>query len=106
MKDFFQGTLNCDYFIYFKILYIYIFSLIQDNYNDEAVSTEQGTIKLAVRALLEVVQSGQKNIELVVLKNNEKMKMLDPASLEEMVNVIEAEKEALEKEKNKQKDKQ
>jgi len=55
---------------------------------------------------LEVVQSGQKNIELVVLKNNEKMKMLDPASLEEMVNVIEAEKEALEKEKNKQKDKQ
>jgi 20S proteasome subunit alpha 4 len=79
---------------------------LQDNYNDEAVSTEQGTIKLAVRALLEVVQSGQKNIELVVLKNNEKMKMLDPASLEEMVNVIEAEKEALEKEKNKQKDKQ
>lgn len=34
------------------------------------------------------------------------MKMLDPASLEEMVNVIEAEKEALEKEKNKQKEKQ
>lgn len=34
------------------------------------------------------------------------MKMLDPVSLEEMVNVIEAEKEALEKEKNKQKDKQ
>jgi len=61
---------------------------------------------LAVRALLEVVQSGQKNIELVVLKNNEKMKMLDPTSLEEMVNVIETEKEALEKEKNKQKDKQ
>jgi len=61
---------------------------------------------LAVRALLEVVQSGQKNIELVVLKNNAKMKMLDPASLEEMVNVIETEKEALEKEKNKQKDKQ
>lgn len=59
-----------------------------------------------MRALLEVVQSGQKNIELVVLKNKEKMKMLDPASLEEMVNVIEAEKEALEKEKNKQKDKQ
>lgn len=79
---------------------------LQDNYNDEVVSTEQGTIKLAVRALLEVVQSGQKNIELVVLKNNEKMKMLDPATLEEMVNVIEAEKEALEKEKNKQKDKQ
>lgn len=61
---------------------------------------------MAVRALLEVVQSGQKNIELVVLKNNEKMRMLDPVSLEEMVNVIEAEKEALEKEKNKQKDKQ
>jgi len=34
------------------------------------------------------------------------MRMLDPTSLEEMVNVIEAEKEALEKEKNKQKDKQ
>lgn len=90
----------------FVYILTHLLNFVQDNYNDEAVSTEQGTIKLAVRALLEVVQSGQKNIELVVLKNNEKMKMLDPTSLEEMVNVIEAEKEALEKEKNKQKDKQ
>lgn len=39
------------------------------------MESERETIKLAVRALLEVVQSGAKNIELAVMKRGEPLKV-------------------------------
>lgn len=41
---------------------------LEKYYTAEEVSTEKGTIKLAIRALLEVVQSGQKNLEIAVMR--------------------------------------
>lgn len=52
-----------------------------------------GTIKLAIRALLEVVQSGQKNLEIAVMRHGESMQMLDGETIEQYVTEIEKEKE-------------
>lgn len=71
-------------------------------YNAEEVGTEKGTVKLAIRALLEVVQSGQKNLEIAVMRRGQPLEMLDVKSIEEYVNLIEKEKEE-EAEKKKQK---
>ncbi|KAK7062996.1 Proteasome subunit alpha type-7, partial [Halocaridina rubra] len=75
---------------------------LEKHYSDESVSSEEGAIKLVVRALLEVVQSGAKNVEVAIMKPNEPMKMLDVTNLEKIVNEIEKEKEE-EAEKKKQK---
>jgi 20S proteasome subunit alpha 4 len=45
-------------------------------YTEELVSTEKGTVKLAIRALLEVVQSGRKNLEIAVMRRGEPMQVM------------------------------
>lgn len=59
-------------------------------------------MKLAIRALLEVVQSGQKNLEIAVMRRGQPMTMLDSDTIEKYVTQIEKEKEE-EAEKKKQK---
>ncbi|KAF7269867.1 proteasome alpha4 subunit [Rhynchophorus ferrugineus] len=66
---------------------------LEKYYTPEEVSTEQGTIKLAIRALLEVVQSGQKNLEIAVMRHGAPMEMLDGDTIEKYVTEIEKEKE-------------
>lgn len=75
---------------------------LEKNYSAEAVETEKGAVKLAVCALLEVVQSGGKNLEVVLMRRGEPMKIMDVAEIEEYVTAIEKEKEE-EAEKKKQK---
>ncbi|MPC19086.1 Proteasome subunit alpha type-7-like [Portunus trituberculatus] len=75
---------------------------LEKHYSDDAVSTEEGAIKLVVKALLEVVQSGAKNVEVAIMRPNQPMRMLDIDSLEKIVGEIEKEKEE-EAEKKKQK---
>lgn len=71
-------------------------------YTPETVETEEGAVKLAITALLEVVQSGQKNLEVAVMRKDQAMQMLDSETIEKYVNIIEEEKR-LEAEKKKQK---
>ncbi|EAA11369.3 proteasome subunit alpha type-7-1 [Anopheles maculipalpis] len=66
---------------------------LEEHYSPAAVSTEEGTITLAIRALLEVVQSGQKSLEVAVMRRDEPMKMLDAQTIEEYVKKIELAKE-------------
>lgn len=66
--------------------------LLEKSYEPD-LSTE-ATIKLAVRSLLEVVQTGAKNIEIMVLEPGKKARTLDAESLSTYVTEIEAEKEA------------
>ncbi|CAF4785568.1 proteasome subunit alpha type-7-1 [Pieris napi] len=75
---------------------------LEKNYTPEEVSTENGAVKLAIRALLEVVQSGQKNLEIAVMRRNQPIQMLDLDTINSYVTVIEKEKEE-EAEKKKQK---
>ncbi|XP_057327831.1 proteasome subunit alpha type-7-1 [Microplitis mediator] len=75
---------------------------LEKYYTPEEVATERGSIKLAIRALLEVVTSGQKNLEIAIMRRNEPMQMLDSDTIGEYVTEIEKEKE-VEAEKKKQK---
>jgi 20S proteasome subunit alpha 4 len=75
---------------------------LEKYHTPEEVSTERGTVKLAIRALLEVVQSGQKNLEIAVMRHGEPLVMLDSDTIEKYVTEIEKEKEE-EAEKKKQK---
>ncbi|XP_018569157.1 proteasome subunit alpha type-7-1 [Anoplophora glabripennis] len=66
---------------------------LEKYYTSEEVSSERGTVKLAIRALLEVVQSGQKNLEIAVMRHGEPLVMLDADTIEKYVTEIEKEKE-------------
>ncbi|KAI0664960.1 N-terminal nucleophile aminohydrolase [Cubamyces menziesii] len=65
---------------------------LEKNHKDE-MSREE-TIKLTVKSLLEVVQTGAKNIEITVMESYGKITSLDLAQIEAIVAEIEREKEA------------
>lgn len=75
---------------------------LEKNYNAEDMEDEEKVIKLAIRALLEVVQSGSKNLELAIMRRGQRMKMLEVDEIEKHVAAVEKEKEE-EAEKKKQK---
>ncbi|CDH54172.1 n-terminal nucleophile aminohydrolase [Lichtheimia corymbifera JMRC:FSU:9682] len=64
---------------------------LEKNYKDDMDDKE--SIKLAVRSLLEVVQTGAKNIEISVMLPNGKVKSLETEEVEKVVAEIEKEKE-------------
>jgi 20S proteasome subunit alpha 4 len=71
--------------------------------NYDSVSDEASAVKLAVRSLLEVVESGSKNVEVVVLVNNKQSKVISDEDIEKLVAEIEKEKKEEEERKKKQK---
>lgn len=66
---------------------------LEKNYKD---TSGKETIKLAIRALLEVVESGGKNIEIAVMTHKDGLRELEEAEIDEYVAEIEAEKAAAE----------
>ena len=79
---------------------------LEKNWTSEAVETEEGATKLAVKALLEVVQLGGKNLEVAVMRKGDtpkQMHMLPVAQIEKYVAEIEEEKEKEANEKTKKK---
>lgn len=65
----------------------------------EADMDRDQTIRLAVKCLLEVVQTGTQNIELAIMHPGKKVEYLEEESLKKFVDEIEAEKAAEEAEK-------
>merc|ERR1712018_612508 len=79
---------------------------LEKNYSAEAVETEEGATKLAVKALLEVVQLGGKNLEIAVMRKGDDpkaMNMLPVKIIEKYVAEIEEEKEKEAADKTKKK---
>jgi len=66
---------------------------LEKNYEETALDTEQATVKLALRALVEVVQSGSKNMEVGVMRRGETLAMLDADEVEKYIAEIDKEKE-------------
>lgn len=66
---------------------------LEKNYTPELVESNENSIRLAIKALLEVVQSGGKNIELAVMERNSPMRMLEVEEIEKYVAQIEKERE-------------
>lgn len=76
---------------------------LEKHYKDDA--NDEDTIKLTVKSLLEVVQTGAKNIELSVMKPGGVIEKLTIDEIKKYVDEIEAEKEAeAEKKKPKSRD--
>ena len=53
----------------------------------------EATIKLAVKSLLEVVQTGAKNIEIAIMAPGKPLEMLPVEDIEQHVKSIESEKQ-------------
>ncbi|KAI8063864.1 proteasome subunit alpha type-7 [Gongronella butleri] len=64
---------------------------LEKNYKDDM--DDKQAIKLTVKSLLEVVQTGAKNIEIALMTDDGKIKHLDLAEVEQVVAEIEKEKE-------------
>ncbi|KAI8063425.1 proteasome subunit alpha type-7 [Gilbertella persicaria] len=64
---------------------------LEKNYNEDM--DEKETIKLAIKSLLEVVQTGAKNIEIAVMTSDSVVKHLEQEEVESVVAEIEKEKE-------------
>lgn len=71
---------------------------LEKNYSAE---TAEDGVKLACRALLEVVEAGGKNIEVAVLRPGKELQLLTDDEVDVIVKGIEEEKEAEEKAKKK-----
>eukprot|EP01114_Cavostelium_apophysatum_P015379 TRINITY_DN416_c0_g1_i1.p1 TRINITY_DN416_c0_g1~~TRINITY_DN416_c0_g1_i1.p1 ORF type:complete len:252 (+),score=61.23 TRINITY_DN416_c0_g1_i1:162-917(+) len=69
---------------------------LEKEYTEEIAADDDLTLKLAIRSLLEVVESGSKNLEIAVLKRGEVLRFLNDQELDTIVKQIEAEKAALE----------
>jgi 20S proteasome subunit alpha 4 len=66
---------------------------LEKNYPMETPPTKDEAIRLAIKALMEVIESGSKNIEICVLEPEKQLAMLDDATLDEVSASIEQEKE-------------
>jgi len=72
---------------------------LEKNYTDEMVATSKDTVKFGIKALLEVVEAGSKNIEIAVLERGKDLRILEEDEVEKYVKEIEEEKAAKEEEK-------
>lgn len=67
---------------------------LEKNYNkNEPPANEQECVKLAVKSLLEVVQTGAKNIEITVVKPDSQICILTTEEISKYVDEIETEKQ-------------
>lgn len=66
---------------------------LEKNYTSELAAHDNEVIKLAIRALLEVVQG--KNLEVAVMTRDSPMKLLSPSEVDEIVAQISREKEEM-----------
>ncbi len=48
---------------------------LEKAYTDETANSDQAAIKLCIKALLEVVQSGSKNVEIAILRRNQPLEV-------------------------------
>nr|XP_002121650.1 proteasome subunit alpha type-7 [Ciona intestinalis] len=66
---------------------------LEENYNADTAASEVETVKLTIKALLEVVQSGSKSMEIAVMRRNHPLQILESAEVEKVVAEIEKQKE-------------
>jgi len=72
---------------------------LEKHYTADIAASNHETKKLALKALLEVVQSGSKNMEVAVMEKGEPLRILDTTELDQLIQEIETEKEEAEKKK-------
>lgn len=66
---------------------------LEKHYTEQVAENDDEVLRLAIRALLEVVQSGGKHIEIAVMRRGKPMEMLEQEQIDSIVESIEKEKE-------------
>ncbi|KAI8921246.1 putative PRE6-20S proteasome subunit [Powellomyces hirtus] len=74
---------------------------LEKNYKEDM--DRDDTIKLAIRSLLEIVQTGAKNIEIAVMGSDSILRTLEASEVEEITAIIEKENAAEAEKKSKKK---
>ena len=69
---------------------------LEKNYTDEVAASDSECTKLAVKSLLEVVESGGRNIEIATMRINEPLKIWTDEEVDALVTALEADKAAAE----------
>ncbi|XP_046895758.1 proteasome subunit alpha type-7-B-like [Hypomesus transpacificus] len=64
---------------------------LEKKYNAVNMESDTEVIKLVIKALLEVLQAGAKNMEVAIMKRDEQLKILTPEEVEEHIAAIEKE---------------
>jgi len=78
---------------------------LEKNYDEKTSVDEPAAIKLTIQALLEVVESGSKNIEIAVMRRDTGLTIIPDEQVEKLVKQLLEEKEKkAEEKKNKDKD--
>lgn len=72
---------------------------LENHHDEKKITTEEQCIRLTVQALLEVVESGAKNIEVAVMRKDEGLVRVEASVIEKLVEEINAEKEESKKKK-------
>jgi 20S proteasome subunit alpha 4 len=75
---------------------------LEKNYADDTANSDAACIKLCIKALLEVVASGSKNVEIAISKRDQPLTMMKSEDIEKVMAEIEREA-AIEAEKKTQK---
>jgi len=65
---------------------------LEKNYTEDIAKKPDEVLKLAVRALVEVVESGSKTLEIAVMRRGEQLRILEDNEVEQIVKKIEEEK--------------
>eukprot|EP01091_Cochliopodium_minus_P003517 TRINITY_DN1345_c0_g1_i1.p1 TRINITY_DN1345_c0_g1~~TRINITY_DN1345_c0_g1_i1.p1 ORF type:complete len:245 (+),score=67.97 TRINITY_DN1345_c0_g1_i1:15-749(+) len=64
-----------------------------EKHHEETPQDEKGIVNLAIRSLLEVVESGNKNIEVAIMKNKQPTRFLSEEEIQHYIDDIEKNKE-------------
>jgi len=72
---------------------------LEKSYDEKSASDEASCIKLTAQALLEVVESGSKNIEIAVMRRDKGLQILPDEQVEKLVKQLTEEKEKKAEEK-------
>jgi 20S proteasome subunit alpha 4 len=67
---------------------------LEKEFDDEKVDTEEGAVKLAVAALLEVVEAGGQNVEVAIMEPGKPMRLLTDEEVDVIIDQIEEEQDA------------
>jgi len=78
-----------------------VVEFLEKNYDEKTTLEEHGAVTLTVQALLEVVESGTKNIEVAVMYRDRGLVILPDEQVEKLVKQLLDEKEKKAEEKNK-----
>jgi len=67
---------------------------LEKHYTEQVADSKTDTIKLAIRALMEVVESGSKTIEIAVMERGADLRFLTDSEVDAVVKQVDAEKQA------------